>query len=88
MYKVIKAFCDLQDGKSTKAGMIYHSYKIGDTYPRDGLKPTEARIAELAGPSNAQGVPLIAETAVSDATERLAAAAKKSPRKTRAKKSE
>lgn len=53
MYKVIKAFTDLQDGCQ-----IYHA---GDVYPRKGAFVTDERIAELAGNSNRMGYPLIAE---------------------------
>lgn len=59
MYKVIKAFHDLQDVKKTKSGEIYFEYRVGDTYPRKGLSPSEDRIAELAGDENKQGTPLI-----------------------------
>lgn len=51
MYKVIKLFTDLKDKN--------HLYNVGDTYPREGLKVDEDRIAELAGNENKQGVPLI-----------------------------
>ena len=53
MYKVIKAFTDLQDGCQ-----IYHT---GNIYPRKGTFVTDERIAELAGNSNRMGYPLIAE---------------------------
>lgn len=59
MYKVIKDFFDLQDAKETKNGPIYTEYKVGDTYPRKGLKPSAERIAELAGSDNKQHTPLI-----------------------------
>lgn len=58
-YKVIKFFHDLQDTVNTKGGEICHAYNVGDTYPREGYKPSAARIAELAGSDNRQGVPLI-----------------------------
>ena len=51
MYKVIKFFTDLQDNE--------HPYNVGDTFPRSGVTVTEARLAELAGSENKQGVPLI-----------------------------
>ena len=51
MYKVIRFFTDLQDGE--------HPYDVGDTFPREGIEVTEERLAELVGPSNRQGVPLI-----------------------------
>lgn len=59
MYRVIKAFADLQDVKKTKSGYLYHEYEIGDEYPRKGLKPSEERIAELSGSNNLQKTPLI-----------------------------
>jgi hypothetical protein len=52
MFKVITAFYDAQDG---------HLYNVGDTYPREGAKPTKTRLAELASEKNAAGVPLIEE---------------------------
>lgn len=51
MYKVIRYFTDLRDNN--------HPYNVGDDYPREGLKVTEERVAELAGSSNKQSVPLI-----------------------------
>lgn len=51
MYKVIRFFTDLQDDE--------HPYDVGNTFPREGIEVTEERLAELAGPSNRQGVPLI-----------------------------
>lgn len=51
MYKVISYFTDLQD--------FNHPYKVGDLFPRLGLKVTEARLQELAGSNNKQGKPLI-----------------------------
>ncbi len=59
MYKVIKRFHDLQDATKTKSGTVYFEYNVGDTFPRKGREVSEERIAELAGDSNRQGVPLI-----------------------------
>lgn len=59
MYKVVKAFHDLEDCTTVKGGSICHYYSVGDTYPREGLEPSPERIAELAGRYNRQGVPLI-----------------------------
>ena len=53
MYKVIKLFTDLQDNG--------HRYEVGDEYPRLGLKPSLARIAELSGSNNRQKTPRIVE---------------------------
>lgn len=61
MYKVIKGFHDLQDSVSTKNGTIYHEYKVGDVFPREGKKVDENRLKELAGKDNKRGVPLIKE---------------------------
>lgn len=51
MYKVIKAFYDLKDKD--------YLYSVGDTFPRDGKKVEENRVAELASNKNKLGVPLI-----------------------------
>ena len=51
MYKVIKYFTDLHDED--------HEYHLGDIFPRKGVKVTNARLEELAGEKNKQGVPLI-----------------------------
>ena len=61
MYKVIQFFHDLQDYTTTKNGTVYHAYDVGDTYPRDGYKPSEDRIKELSGRDNIRGIPLIEE---------------------------
>ena len=61
MYKVIHFFHDLQDSHTTKDGTVYHAYNVGDTYPRDGYKPSEDRIKELSGRDNIRGIPLIEE---------------------------
>lgn len=51
MYKVLKYFTDLQDNK--------HAYKAGDTFPREGVTVSKARIAELSSKKNRQREPLI-----------------------------
>lgn len=51
MYKVVEFFHDLQDGG--------HAYNPGDTFPRDGVKVSDERIAELAGYANRRGMKLI-----------------------------
>lgn len=57
MYRVIKAFTDLQDNN--------FAYDPKDparnTYPRKGLNVLQSRINELASSKNRQGVPLIEE---------------------------
>lgn len=50
-YKVIHYFQDLQD--------FNHPYKVGDNFPRLGLKVSEDRLRELASNNNKQGKPLI-----------------------------
>lgn len=56
MYKAIEMFTDLQDGD--------HKYEIGDTFPRKGKRVNPARYAELAGPDNKRGAPVIEKIAV------------------------
>ena len=51
MYRVIKAFTDLQN---------HHAYSVEDTFPHNGVVSAE-RIAELASNKNRMGVPLIEE---------------------------
>ena len=57
MYRVIKAFVDLQDNN--------YAYDPKDparnTYPRKGLSVLPSRIKELASSKNRQGQPLIEE---------------------------
>ncbi len=53
MYKALVLFHDLQDER--------YEYKAGDTYPRQGLNPSEERIQELMSSDNRRGKPLIKE---------------------------
>jgi hypothetical protein len=53
MYKVIKRFVDLLDGR--------YVYNVGDIYPREDAKPTKKRISELASDKNKMKTPLIVE---------------------------
>ena len=53
MYRVIKAFTDLQDNN--------FAYNVGDEYPRKNLSVLPSRIKELASDKNRQGCPLIEE---------------------------
>ena len=55
MYRVIKAFTDLQDNN--------HAYSVGDTFPHNGIEVDAERIAELASDKTRLGVPLIEEIA-------------------------
>lgn len=54
MYRVIKAFTDLEAS---------HVYYVGDTFPHNGVDIDAERIAELASDKNRLGVPLIEEIA-------------------------
>lgn len=54
MYKVIKAFSDLQDNN--------FEYREGDTYPREGVSVLPSRFKELATTANRRGEILIKET--------------------------
>lgn len=88
MYKVIKKFHDLQDATKTKNGEIYYEYKVGDTFPRNGMKVTEERLKELSGEDNKQGVPLIElveEEAISKETPKTPEANKSANKKTTTK---
>lgn len=58
MYEVIVRFKDLQDGD--------HIYEAGDKFPRDGVKPSRKRIAELSGKENKRGIPLIKKIVVEE----------------------
>ena len=49
MYKVVKHFVDLQDNN--------REYFVGDVFPHKSSKVTQARIDQLAGNKNKQGVP-------------------------------
>ena len=53
MYRVIKAFTDMQDNN--------FAYNVGDEFPRKGMSVLPSRIKELASDKNRQGVPLIEE---------------------------
>ena len=55
MYKVIKAFTDLHVND--------YPYRVGDMFPRLGIKVSEKRLKELSGSDNKQGTPLIKWTA-------------------------
>ena len=51
MYKALTTFADLKDNK--------HLYHEGDTYPRDGVSVSDARLQELSTNKNATRKPLI-----------------------------
>lgn len=52
MYRVIKAFTDLQH---------HHAYSVGDRFPHNGVVVDAERIIELGSNKNRLGVPLIEE---------------------------
>lgn len=60
MYVVVKMFDDLQDVQTVGGIRTYHRYRPGDAYPREGYRPTSARIRELLTGANALRTPLIA----------------------------
>lgn len=51
MYKVIRFFTDLQDNN--------YAYRVGETFPREGVNVTPERLEELAGSNNKRGIPVI-----------------------------
>lgn len=53
MYRVITAFCDLQDD--------LHAYAPGDEFPRAGLEVSAERLAYLASDKTRLGVAVIEE---------------------------
>lgn len=60
MYKVIVTFHDAQDN--------FHEYLVGDTYPREGLEVSEARLKELSTDQNRRVMPLIQKVAAKKKT--------------------
>lgn len=86
MYQVLCDFYDLQDSVKTKGGEVYHSYRAGDIYPRDGYQPPAERIAELSGSDNKRGIPLIQDmTQDSAAAETVEESAPEVPKRRRKK---
>lgn len=53
MHRVLHGFFDLTDGN--------REYHPGDTFPRDGLTVSAARLAELASSGNRLGFPVVEE---------------------------
>ena len=51
MYRVIYAFNDLNDNS--------RSYRVGEEFPRPGLRVTKARLKELSTDENKAGIQLI-----------------------------
>ncbi|EAE5878538.1 hypothetical protein G0Q17_001810 [Listeria monocytogenes] len=56
-YTVLKDFTDLSSN---------HIYREGDKFPREGEKVAEERLAELSGPDNKRGEPMIEKLAAED----------------------
>lgn len=76
-YKVLKSFADLSDGK--------HTYAVGDTYPREGVKVSPTRIHELSTSKNSHGTPLIQEAEELKAEKAVSKEVKKAKPKRKAK---
>ena len=55
MYRTIARFTDLQDNNRL--------YRVGDEFPRPGLKVSKKRLQELSTNANRRKIPLIAEIA-------------------------
>lgn len=51
VYVAAVDFIDLEDSE--------HLYRAGETYPRQGLKPTKKRLESLSTNANKMGYPLI-----------------------------
>lgn len=51
MWRVVKAFFDLQDD--------FHAYAVGDTFPRSGAEVSAERAEYLASGENRLGAPVI-----------------------------
>ena len=73
MYKALSTFTDLQDNN--------YKYQAGDTFPRKGLKVSDARIKELLSDKNRRNKPVIEEIVEEVKEENKPAAA---PKKTSA----
>ena len=77
MYRVIKAFVDLQDNN--------YAYDPKDparnTYPRKGLSVLPSRIKELASKKNRQGCPLIEEIPEAEETPKKKKSVEKADKK-------
>ena len=58
MYEVLVYFTDLQDKE--------HEYHVGDTFPREGVSASAARIKELSSKKNRRGIPLIKKVSKPD----------------------
>ena len=77
-YRVIRHFVDLQDNN--------YSYGVGDVFPHAGVNVSDARIAELAGSDNKQGVPLIEKVRSRKEEPVVEENVEEAPKKKRAKK--
>ncbi|HZH62590.1 MAG TPA: hypothetical protein VEY70_24110 [Metabacillus sp.] len=51
MYKVIKSFRDSEDSM--------HTYRIGESFPREGFEPSDKRLEDLSSKNNKVGKALI-----------------------------
>lgn len=86
MYRTIIAFNDLQDNE--------RSYRVGETFPRPGLRVSKARLEELSTNNNRMGYPLIKavegpeKAAEAEPKEMLAEAAKPAQKVRKSRKKE
>ena len=71
MYKVIRFFTDLQDKG--------YAYRVGDTFPREGVEVSPERLKALSTSKNKRGVPVIEEEV--EVTTEEAPKPKRKPRK-------
>lgn len=76
MYKVIKFFTDLQDNNN--------AYRVGDTFPRQGVEVSPERLKELSTTANKRGIPVIEE--IPEEVEVIVEEAPKKPKRTPKKK--
>lgn len=73
MYRTLTYWEDLKDGR--------HPYNKGDVYPREGLKPSDARIKELSTTMNIRGTKLIEEIPEKEPEKEPVKEAEKEPEK-------
>ena len=76
MYKVIKFFTDLQDNNN--------AYRVGDTFPRQGVEVSPERLKELSTTANRRGIPVIEE--IPEEVDVIVEEAPKKPKRTPKKK--
>lgn len=77
MYTVTEYFEDIADNR--------HKYYVGDTYPRNGVTVSEARLAELSSDRNKRKRPVIAAVAEDDEQQKPKTADKPKAKRSRKK---